>query len=370
MVMVLVNAHPSDGKKPLTVMLLVAVAACAQNACASPGLPAEMPALVATSATTKAVGSFATPALGELHRKYSDLPHSCEVLLSVNYSSVNPADRYASPPFPQVMGSDVAGVVIQTQESCRRLKVGDKVWADIGAVAHYGQNKGKENGAFAPIAVALESQLGAMPKNLEFEEAAALPKVSLTGYKALVWYGGAPYTKANGTVLVLGGSGGTGSAGIQLAKALGATKVITTCSGANSAYVKSLGADEVIDYHSNNWWEVLSNNSVNAIYDTVGEPGTGDLAIPKLAEGGFFVSIVGQAPSSVPSGKHAATFINSDTNLNNHALLESLRSLVEADKLRMPKLKVYELARILEAFDESAAGHVNGKLCIKMPTLH
>merc|ERR1711865_523166 len=102
------------------------------------GLPTEMPALVAKSAQSRSYGSFRTPALGDLHSRYRGLPNSCEMLVAVNHSGINPADRYASPPFPQVMGSDVSGVVIQIQPSCTtRLRLGDKVWADIGAVTHY-----------------------------------------------------------------------------------------------------------------------------------------------------------------------------------------------------------------------------------------
>jgi len=267
------------------------------------------------------------------------------------------------------MGSDIAGTVLEVEGACKRLKVGDKVWADIGAVAYYGSKKGKENGGFAPIAVALETQLGLMPANLDFDEAASLPKVALTGYKAMTWYGGAPFTSSNGTVLLLGGSGGTGSAGIQLAKALGATKVVTTTSSSNFDYVKSLGADEAIDYHSANWWEVLEKGSVDFIYDCVGQSGTGDRAMPILADGGYYVSLRGALPSSVPAGKHATTFINSDTNLDNLPLLEAIRKIVEAGKLRMPERKSYDLADILAAFEESSGGHVNGKLLIKMPEL-
>jgi len=350
---------------------MFAKAAAVAAAVAASALPTEMPALVATSHSARSFKNFTTPALGDLHANYRDLPDSCEVLVAVSHSSVNPADRYQSAPLPQVMGSDIAGTVLAVQDSCRRLKVGDKVWADIGAVAYYGpsHSKGKENGAFAPVAVALESQLGPLPANLDFDEAASLVKVSLTSYKAMMWYGGAPYSSKNGTVLLLGGSGGTGSAGIQLAKALGATKVITTCSGANSDYVKSLGADQVIDYHKANWWDVLLDGSVNVVYDTVGQSGTGDHAMAKLAPGGYFVSITGQKPTSVPAGKHAATFINSDTNLDNLDLLEALRGHVEAGRLRMPQRKSYDLANILDAFKESSGGHVNGKLTIKMPVI-
>lgn len=333
-------------------------------------LPAEMLALVASSAQEQDVTMFTTPKLGDLHSKFDHLPDSCEVLVAVSHSSVNPADTYPSAPFPQVMGSDLSGTVLQVQDTCKRLKIGDRVWADIGAVTEFGGRKGKENGACAPLAVALESQLGHMPKNLDFEEAAALPKVALTGYKAMTWYGGAPYTSNNGTFLLLGGSGGTGTAGIQLAKALGATRIITTCSAEHAEYVKSLGADEVIDYHNANWWEVLAPGSVNAIYDCVGQKGTGNNAMPILAAGGHYVTLTGELPTSVPEGKHASAFINSDTNLDNVDLLDALRDLVEAEKLRFTKRKSYDLANVLAAFNESAGGHVDGKLVIKMPALN
>jgi len=287
------------------------------------------------------------------------------VLVEVSHSSVNPSDRSSPGPYPQVMGSDISGTVVAAESTCKELKVGDMVFGDIGAVT---KPKGKENGAYAPYALGLESQLAIMPKNIDFNEAAALPKVALTGYKAFTRYGGAPWN-SGATVLILGGSGGTGSSGIQLAKALGATKIITTTSSANADYVKSVGADQVIDYKSSNWWDVLADGSVDVIYDCVGQSGTGNHAMKTLAAGGYFVSITGQKPSSVPKGKHAATFINSDDNLDNLELMNAIKGFVEAGKLRMTSLKSYDLAQVADAFKESSAGHVVGKLNIKMPKM-
>ncbi|CAE7447568.1 AOR, partial [Symbiodinium necroappetens] len=265
------------------------------------------------------------------------------------------------------MGSDIVAVVEAVQPSCRRLNVGDRVWADIGAVVETTKGrKGKENGAFAPFAVALESQLGAMPKNVSVLEAAALPKVSLTSYKALKWYGGAPYGQ-DVTVLILGGSGGCGSTGIQLAKAWGATTIITTTSVANELYVRRLGADRVIDYTTQNWWEVLSEGTVDVVYDTAGEAGTGDRAMALLRQGGYFVTIAGALPQKPRADIRSSTFINSATNLQNFQLLDELRDLVDRGHLRMPELQTFQLADILKAFDASAAHHVRGKLVIQMP---
>ncbi|CAE7444917.1 AOR [Symbiodinium natans] len=326
--------------------------------------PSRMPALLATGPAQRGLAEAAVPELGMLHEKFRGLPDSCEVLLRVKASSVNPADRETPGPFPQVMGSDIAAVVEAVQPNCTRLQVGDLVWADIGAVVQTPGGKGKENGAYAPFAVALESQLGPMP-NVSVWEAAALPKVSLTSYKALKWYGGAPYAP-NMTVLVLGGSGGCGSTGIQLAKAWGAGTLIATTSAENELYVRGLGADRVLDYRSQNWWEVLPKGAVDVIYDTVGEAGTGDRAVALLREGGYYVTITGALPQQPRPNVKASMFINSATNLDNLQLLEELRDLVDRGLLRMPEMRRYELADILEAFNASATHHVRGKLVIDM----
>jgi NADPH:quinone reductase-like Zn-dependent oxidoreductase len=133
------------------------------------------------------------------------LPCTCEVLVEVMASSVNPCDRGTdSARNPKVLGSDVAGKVVAIGQGCQRLKVGDEVWADIGAVVKLkssGQST-KELGAYAQYAVAIETQLGLKPKALGWAEAGSLPKVALTSYKALVWYCGAPW-KTKPTVLIL-----------------------------------------------------------------------------------------------------------------------------------------------------------------------
>lgn len=345
--------------KPFAAVALLFVQGSAQG----------MQALVATSPAEHDLVERALPGLGYLHKIFTDLPDSCEVLVAVRASSVNPSDRSTPGPFPQVMGSDLAGEVLKVGSDCKRLKVGDRVWADIGANAHVRAKKVKENGAYAQVAVALESQLGPMPQNVDFAEAGSLPKVALTSYKALAWYGGAPFTSSNGTVLILGGSGGTGIAGIQIAKALGASAITTTTSAGNADFVKSLGATSVIDYKKSNWWDVLAHGSVDVIFDTVGQTGTGDRAMPLLKAGGFYVTIVGALPSSPREDVHSNMFINSDTNLDNFDLLERLRLLVEADKLRMSRRFSYPLSNISGAFAESSTGHVNGKLVVEMPHL-
>ena len=121
----------------------------------------------------------------------------------------------------------------------------------------------------------------------------ALPKVALTSYKALLWFLHADAWTGSETIVILGGSGGTGSAGIQLAKRLGAGTIMTTTSTANMQYCRDLGADTVIDYTTTNWAEVVEDGSVDAVYDTVGQAGTGRTALKKLKSTGYYVTIAG-----------------------------------------------------------------------------
>ena len=185
-----------------------------------------------------------------------------------------------------------------------------------------------------------------MPRNIDFAEAASLPKVALTSWKALTWYAGALNTTFRGRrVLILGGSGGTGSTGIQITRALGAGEILTTTSATNADYVKELGANRSIDYHSEDWWDpkVIQPGSVDVVYDCVGQTGTGDRAMGVLRRGGFYVTYwnttnVKEGCSSACSSTATQTWT---------ALLNSLRDLVERDALRMRSIdNVYALDTI------------------------
>jgi len=310
--------------------------------------------------------NFTVPSIGSLREIFTNVT-SCEVLIQVKASSVNPADRYNDDKrLPKVIGSDLAGVVIDAEQNCTRIKKGDKVWGDIGANAlllSTGE-KTKELGAYGEYAVALESQLGIMPENIDFVEAGTLPKVSLTSYKALVWYAGAPWNNDK-NILILGGSGGTGSVGIQLAKAFGAKSVTVTTSLDNFDYCKSLGADQLIDYKSQDWWTILQDNTMDIIYDTVGQPGTADYAMRVLKSNGYFVTIAGALTQHPLKNITQSFFINSDTNIINYNQLDSLKELVESNKLRMTKISGnYSLENVAEGFNQSESGHTVGKISI------
>jgi threonine dehydrogenase-like Zn-dependent dehydrogenase len=153
-------------------------------------------------------------------------PGHGQALVQVGGSSVNPCDvDYLELGFGcsgggGTLGMDLSGTVVSTGSGCDRLKVGDEVWADTGGV------KG-DTGGMAQYAVANCEQTGVKPKSLNFTEAGTIP---LVGYTALeMWQKtGAPWAQTNLTVVVTSGTGGTGFIGVQLAKALGATRVVTS----------------------------------------------------------------------------------------------------------------------------------------------
>merc|ERR1711904_721070 len=115
-----------------------------------------------------------------------------------------------------------------------------------------------------------------------------------------------------GTVVITSGQGGTGFLGIQIAKALGAARVITAATEPNIGLMKQLGADVVIDYHKQDLFDALPDNSVDIVYDNFGVPGTADKAMPKMRSNGTFLVLMGGNGGKVSShpkpGVHQVSF--------------------------------------------------------------
>mmetsp|Transcript_73354 Transcript_73354/g.196918 ORF Transcript_73354/g.196918 Transcript_73354/m.196918 type:complete len:367 (-) Transcript_73354:91-1191(-) len=302
-------------------------------------------------------------------------PGHGEALVHVYASNINPVDHKIVQmagllwSYPHKLGSDLAGVVVKVGAGCERIKVGDEVWGEAtawGTVVSTG-------GTYAQFASVSESNLGVKPKSLGWLEAGAMPMVALTGYDALTWAAGArSFPRRNTTVLILGGSGGTGHVGIQLAKAMGASDVITTCSGAHADFVKSLGADRVIDYHKQNYWEVLPPKSVDVVYDCVGLSGTGDQAFPILKDHGSFVSLLPTAmPSISTKFKRPDVYMNFPTCVgacSNYDRIDKISALVGLGKLKVHLDNVFQLSDIVKAYNESLGGHTTGKVALQIST--
>lgn len=179
------------------------------------------------------------------------------------------------PPF--ILGHDLAGTVIRVGVNVREFEVGDEVYA---------RPRDQRVGAFAEMIAIDAADVAPKPRSLSMEQAASIPLVGLTAWQALVEVG---KVKPGQKVFIQAGSGGVGTFAIQLAKHLGAT-VATTTSAANVELVKSLGADVVIDYKTQDFERLLSG------YDLVlnsQDAQTLEKSLSVLKPGGQLISISG-----------------------------------------------------------------------------
>jgi NADPH:quinone reductase-like Zn-dependent oxidoreductase len=206
----------------------------------------------------------------DVPKPFVSSPH--DVLLRVHAASLNPIDKArvsgaTKMIIPEeykrsVIGYDVAGVVEQVGDAVTKVKKGDQVFARIGTLT-------MKYGALAEYVVDHEDSFGLKPSNLSFSQAAAVPLAGLTALQALRRGG---VTKGS-RVFIAGGAGGVGSLAIQIAKTmLGASYVCTTASaGAGEELCKKLGADEVIDYKSQDFATILKGKDFDMAFDTTGE---------------------------------------------------------------------------------------------------
>src|SRR5689334_18834171 len=205
--------------------------------------------------------------------KYGDLPDPVaaagEVVVDVHAASVNGADwkvrvgDYKQTKFPFALGRDFSGVVAAVGQGAD-LAVRDAVFGVLDA--------GQE-GAYAEKLVVKAAIIAKKPDRLSHENAAAL---ALTGLTALVSVEDTLKLQRGETILIQGGAGGVASFAIQLAKHIGA-RVITTTSTPNLQYVRSLGPDEVIDYKTQDFTQIVKN--CDAVFETVG----GDVAMKSFS---------------------------------------------------------------------------------------
>mmetsp|Transcript_65018 Transcript_65018/g.89874 ORF Transcript_65018/g.89874 Transcript_65018/m.89874 type:complete len:179 (-) Transcript_65018:54-590(-) len=173
---------------------------------------------------------------------------------------------------------------------------------------------------------------------------------------------GAPWDNAP-TVLILGGSGGVGHVAIQIARAMGAGKVITTCSPRNFEFVTSLGADETIDYHTMDFWsdEAGLKDSVDFVLDAVGEPGTGNNAMQVLKDNGHYLTLLGKLATPPKPTVSQAMCSVSETGTEQ---LDTLKGLVDEGKLKILIEHTYTMDDVEQAMEASKDGHTTGKIAI------
>lgn len=288
--------------------------------------------------------------------EYGELPDpppaAGEMLVAVHAASVNAADwkmragQYgASISFPHVPGRDFSGVVV---EGAGDFKPGDAVFAVCEV---------PREGAYAERIAIRESIVARKPEKLTHVQCAA---VALAGLTAMVSLEETLKLKRGETILIHGGAGGVGGFAVGLAKHLGAL-VIATASAPNHDYVRSLGANEVIDYRAQDFTKRVAD--VDAVFDTAG----GDVTTRSFAvlRSGGRLATVAAGASAPASPRPDVTSLRPNVKRERRSL-QRVAELVTSGAVPLPEIVEYPLAKAAEAHRLSEARHLRGKLVLRV----
>lgn len=279
-------------------------------------------------------------------------PADGEILVKVHSAGVNPVDwkirsgagQRMGMTLPIHLGSEFAGTIEQLGSGVTGFGAGEAIYGMV------------HTGAFAEYVVVKAKNAARVPSNLDLEEAAALPLSGTTAWQAM-------YDKADlvsgQRLFITNGSGSVGTLAVQLAKATGA-HVTAMASGRNEELVRSLGADEFVDYKTEPFDQII--RGMDIVFDTVG----GEIfqrAFHTLKKNGAMVTIVAfPADESERFGVH----VERSFTVPNAKALEAITQLVEAGKV-MPQIdSVFPFADIKKALELSESGRSRGKIILRM----
>lgn len=304
-----------------------------------------------------------------------------QLRIKMKAASVNPIDwktvngdlkALIKPAFPIMLGSDGAGIVESIGEGVSEFKIGDEVYFRCHKM---------DTGTFAEYFCVPAALVALKPKNMSFNEAASIPLVGLTVVQSLKEKAD---MKAGSKVLIHAGAGGVGTFAIQYAKACGTT-VATTASKKRNALLTELGADEIIDYHSQNIEDVLSDYDI--VLDTLGAD-VHDASYKTLKKGGVLVTVLG-IPDNETIAEYNANFVvklvarlhnkkmrklaaKHGATYKHHLMyasgsqLAQIAKLIEAGKIKAIIDSTYPLDHVQAAFERSMTGRAQGKIIITM----
>jgi len=293
--------------------------------------------------------------------KYEDAPKPSiekdEVLIKVYASGVNPVDwkiregymkEKVHYTFPLILGWDVSGIVEETGEDVHNFKKGDAV---------YGRPDTSRNGSYAEYIAVRATELSLKPQSLSYTETAGVALAGLTAWQGVIQHG---ELQPGQKILIQGASGGVGSFAVQFAKWKGAY-VIGTASEKNAAFLKDLGADEVIDYHNEGFEKNLKD--IDVVFDTRGGEDQKKI-MNSIKQGGILVSTVGIADQKALDEKgikgksYMAQSIPGD--------LTQIATLIDEGKVKPVISKVLPLEQAAEAHKMSEEGHTRGKIVLEV----
>jgi NADPH:quinone reductase-like Zn-dependent oxidoreductase len=307
-----------------------------------------------------AFDQFDTP--GSVQELPQPEPEAGQVRVRVAAGGINPADLgvikgfykdMMEHHFPLVPGLDFAGTVDAVGEGANGWKVGDEVFGGVGKMA-WGE------GTLAEYTTASTSTIAHRPDSVDVAFGAALPLAGVSALQSVE-----PMALKRGdVVIVLGGAGGIGGFAVQLAKGAGA-HVIAVTRAANHEYAKAFGADEAVDYTTQDVYDAVSAahpEGIAAIVHTAGDKDYLAHLSELVREGGHIASMVGGAEIEGLATR-GVTGINVMTQTTG-TTLEQLIDLVAAGTLKRPQIKAFSLDKAAEAYNEIGSGHVRGKLVV------
>jgi len=311
---------------------------------------------------------YGSPDILELKEVDRPVPNENGLLLKVHAAAVNPMDWHIlrGEPFlirfmgfgllkprHHILGTDMAGQIEAVGKNVNRFKVGDEVF-------------GSGIGGFAEYACIREDQAALKPVNLTYEQAAAVPVAGLTALQALRDHG---RLQEGQHILINGASGGVGTFAVQIAKTLGA-QVTGVCSGRNAEMVRSIGADNIIDYTKEDF--CLNVKRYDLILDNVGSQPIGR-TLQVLKANGIYVRVGGSSSTagvlysmiSNPliakmKGRKAVSFIANVNKVD----LAYIKELLEGGKIIPVIDKEYSLDEAPESIRYVEGGHARGKVII------
>lgn len=312
------------------------------------------------------IHAFGGPEVLQLVDTARPVPAPDEILIKVYASGVNPVDWVvrqggndtlrAFLQLPLTLGWDAAGLVEEVGSEVTTFQPGDAV---------YGIPNFPGDGSYAEYCAAKASQFAPKPQSLSFNEAAGVPLAGLTAWAALFGQG---QLQPGQRVLIKGASGGVGSLAVQFAKAKGAY-VIGSASAGNLEYLRELGADEVLDYRTQQVEDLV--HDVDMVFDASPLRDNEDRlkSVTVLKEGGVLVSVNIDFPFSAEvlaalAQKRATGELVA--NQPRHDWLAQITQLIEAGQVKVVVSQVFPLAQVAAAHRESETWHVRGKLILEI----
>lgn len=312
------------------------------------------------------ISEFGGPEVMKLKEIERPIPASDEILVKIYASGINPVDlvvregsnaalRY-NLNLPMTIGWDAAGRIEELGSAVTGFKKGDAV---------YGVPNFPGDGSYAEYVAAKASQFALKPKNIEFNEAAGVPLAALTAWTALFEYG---KLKSGQRILIQGASGSVGSFAVQFAKSKG-VYVIGTASAENFDYLKQMGVDELIDYKTQKFEELVQDVDIVLEASSVRDNMERLKSVKVLKEKGILVSVNTDFSFNDEVMKALAKKnANGELSANQprKEWLEEIAKLIEADKVKVSTGKVFPLEKVVEAHNFMENKSIDGKLILQV----